>query len=76
MHIKEILETMGKKTDNKSQQATGSQLNSYVRKGRIFSRDLPNIFGLREWKGNANDSTTNSGAQESAQAEWPLPNEG
>ena len=76
MHITEILETMDKNTDIKSQQATGSQLNSYVRKGRIFSRDLPNIFGLREWKGNANDSTTSRAAQESAQAEWPLPDEG
>ena len=49
MHIKDILAAMGKETDKKSQQATGSQLNNYVRTGRIFTRDLPNTFGLKEW---------------------------
>ncbi len=73
MHIKEILEAMGKNTDIKSQQATGSQLNSYVRQSRIFSRDLPNIFGLREWAANTNDSPTDT---EGVQAEWPLAGEG
>jgi hypothetical protein len=67
------LEAMGKNTDIKSQQATGSQLNSYVRKSRIFSRDLPNIFGLREWAASANDSPTDT---EGVQAEWPLAGEG
>ena len=73
MHITEILEAMGKNTDIKSQQATGSQLNSYVRQSRIFSRDLPNIFGLREWAASANDSPTDT---EGVQAEWPLAGEG
>ena len=73
MHITEILEKLGKDTDNKTQQATGSQLNSYVRQGRIFSRDLPNIFGLREWAASTNDSPTDT---EGVQAEWPLAGEG
>ncbi len=58
MHIKEILEKLGKDTDNKTQQATGSQLNSYVRQGKIFSRDMPNTFGLKEWRGSTNNSPT------------------
>ena len=73
MHIKEILEEMGKSTDNKSQQATGSQLNSYVRQERIFARDLPNIFGLREWKVSGNNSPT---GPEDIQAGFPLADEG
>ncbi len=73
MHITEILKKLGKDTDNKTQQATGSQLNSYVRQSRIFSRDLPNIFGLREWAASTNNSPTDT---EGAQAEWPLAGEG
>ena len=76
MHITEILEAMGKNTDIKSQQATGSQLNSYVRDGRIFSRDTPNTFGLKEWKVSGNDSPTSPEAKEGVQAKWPLANEG
>ena len=58
MHIKEILEKLDKDTDAKTQQATGSQLNSYVRQGKIFSRDTPNTFGLKEWKVSTNNSLT------------------
>lgn len=69
LHIKEILEKLGKNTDKKSQQATGSQLNSYVREDRIFSRPEKNTFGLMEWEANANASPTST---EGVQAEWPL----
>ena len=49
MHITDILTALGKDTDTKSQQATGSQLNNYVRDDRIFMRPLANTFGLKEW---------------------------
>ncbi len=75
MHITKILETQGKSTDKKSQQATGSQLNSYVREGRIFTRDAPNTFGLKEWDNTANSSPTSPEAKEGVQAEWPLADE-
>ncbi len=66
MHIKEILEAMGKSSDKKSQQSTGSQLNSYVREDRIFTRPHPNTFGLKEWGASTNNSPTDSvGAQTS-----------
>jgi len=71
MHIKDILAALGKDTDKKSQQATGSQLNSYVRNERIFTRDTPNTFGLQEW-GNTNDPSPLSDTAESAQAGLPL----
>lgn len=73
MHIKEILGEMGKNTDKKSQQATGSQLNSYVREDRIFTRPFANTFGLKEWEASTNDSST---GPEGVQAEWPLADEG
>jgi hypothetical protein len=76
MHITEILEKLGKDTDNKTQQATGSQLNSYVRDGRIFSRDTPNTFGLKEWKVSGNGSPTSPEAKEGIQAEWALAGKG
>ena len=72
MHIKDILAAMGKITDKKSQQATGSQLNNYVREGRIFTRDLPNTFGLKEWGAK---SPTSSESAEGVQTGLPLPEE-
>ena len=75
MHIKDILTAMGKETDKKSQQATGSQLNNYVRKERIFTRPIANTFGLKEWDENTNSTSTSSEASESVQAEWPLAEE-
>ena len=75
MHIKDILAALGKKTDKKSQQATGSQLNSYVRDERIFTRDTPNTFGLQEW-GNTNVTSPSSEPAESAQTGLPLAEEG
>ena len=74
MHITEILTAMGKETDKKSQQATGSQLNNYVRKERIFTRPLANSFGLKEWD-NPNATSTLSETVESAQAGLPLAEE-
>ena len=73
MHITEILEKLGKDTDTSTQQATGSQLNSYVRDGRIFSRDTPNTFGLKEWKGSTNNPPT---SPEDVQPTLPLADEG
>lgn len=68
MHITDILVALGKETDKKSQQATGSQLNSYVRTERIFTRPTANTFGLKEWE-NANVAPTPT---EGRQTEWPL----
>lgn len=60
MHIKEILEKLGKDTDTSTQQATASQLNSYIRAERIFWRPAGNTFALKEWNTSGNNSPTNS----------------
>ena len=60
MRIAAILEAMDKSTDAKSQQATASQLHSYIRDGRIFWRPAGNTCGLKEWNVSANNSPTNS----------------
>ncbi len=73
MHITEILTAMGKETDKKSQQATGSQLNNYVRKERIFTRPLANSFGLKEWDTKPLTSLENT---EGAQTGLPLEEQG
>ena len=73
MRIEAILEAMGKSTDAKTQQATASQLNSYIRNERIFWRPVANTFGLKEWKVSANNSPTNS---ENAQPALALADEG
>jgi len=75
MHITDILSAMGKDTDKKSQQATGSQLNNYVRKERIFSRPLGNTFGLKEW-GNTDGTPPLSDTVDNVQAGLPLAEEG
>jgi len=75
MHITDILVAMGKETDKRSQQATGSQLNNYVRKDRIFSRPLGNTFGLKEW-GNTDGTPPLSATVDSVQAGLPLAEEG
>jgi len=73
MRIEPILEAMGRSTDAKSQQATASQLNSYIRNERIFWRPAGNTFALREWNVSGNNSPTNS---EDAQPALALADEG
>ena len=64
MHIEDILAALGKPIDDKKvRQATVGPINQYVRQGRIFFRDKPSIFGLREWK-KASQGTEDSGAGE------------
>ncbi len=65
MHINDLLAALGKPTDDKKvRQATVGPINQYVRQGRIFFRDKPSIFGLREWK-KASQGTEESGGGES-----------
>ena len=62
MYIKDILTEMGRNTDTDSQKALTSQLNNYVRQDRIFSRPVPNTFGLKVW-GNTPPPDDEEGAQ-------------
>ena len=52
MHINDILTEMGRNTDADSKKTLTAPLNNYVRQGKIFSRDMPNTFGLKEWENN------------------------
>ena len=64
MYIKDILTVMGRGTDKNSQKALTSQLNTYVRRDRIFARPVPNTYALKEW-GDSLPSDDNAGTQTS-----------
>ncbi len=64
MYIKDILTAMGRNTDKDSQKALTSQLNTYVRKDRIFARPIPNTYALKEW-GDSAQPDDNAGVQTS-----------
>lgn len=46
MHVKEILEGIGKKDTKKERVSLSSSLGMYYRKNEIFTRPAPNTFGL------------------------------
>lgn len=47
LHIKEILHGLGKQDSKKHRVSLAGSLGWYVRKEKLFSRPLPNTFGLR-----------------------------
>ena len=49
LHINEILAKIGKPIDQASRVSLVGTLGSYSRKGKIFTRTGPNIFGLIEF---------------------------
>ena len=48
LHIDEILKALGKGKEHKA--SISGSLGNYVRKGEIFTRPGPNIFGLKEFE--------------------------
>lgn len=48
LHIVELLRAMGEGVDKKNRLGLAGTLASYVRKGEIFTRPMPNTFGLIE----------------------------
>ncbi|MCH7904231.1 MAG: hypothetical protein IH944_06640 [Armatimonadetes bacterium] len=48
-HVREIIQGIGDEETPKSVRVVASQLNSYFKEGRYFTRPLPNTFGLREF---------------------------
>lgn len=48
MYITELLKALGKEDTKNNRLSLSGSLSGYVRKGRIFSRTGPNIFGLLE----------------------------
>ena len=50
MHIEEILKGMGKEVNRNSKGGLGGSIGMYVRKGIVFTRPGPNIFGLVEFE--------------------------
>lgn len=49
MHIKDILEIIGGDTGRNRRSSLASQLGTYVRKGEVFTKEGPNIFGLIDY---------------------------
>ena len=50
LHLEELLKRMGKEVSRNSKGALGGNLGSYVRKGMVFTRTGPNVFGLVEFE--------------------------
>jgi hypothetical protein len=48
MHVDEMLTDMGKEVNRENKTALGGSLSAYVRRGMIFTRSGPNVFGLVE----------------------------
>ena len=49
LHIKELVKRMGKEPTKAHTTSLSGSLGAYVRKGEIFTRPLPNKFGLKEF---------------------------
>ena len=54
--IAEILKLLGKPLDKKHRISLAGTLSSYARKGRVFTKTGPNIFGLIEFGPIAEES--------------------
>ncbi len=46
LHVTEILKGLGKQDTQNHRASLGGTLNSYVKKGMVFTRPAPNTFGL------------------------------
>ncbi len=49
MHLKSILQSLGKDVSPNSIRSLGSQINAYVRDSEIFTRPSPGSYGLVEF---------------------------
>jgi hypothetical protein len=54
LHINDLLTVLGLPSDRKARISLSGSLASYVRKGEIFTRSAPNVFGLIEMADRAN----------------------
>lgn len=50
MHITEILQKLGKELTRDSRSSLSGSIGWYVRRNEIFTRPLPNTFGLTEFE--------------------------
>ena len=50
MHVAKLVEALGRSDSHEQRVSLSSSLSAYVRKGQVFSRPEPNIFGLLEWQ--------------------------
>jgi hypothetical protein len=48
LHITDILKALGKPPDKRNKESLSSSLYSYAKKGQVFAKFGPNIFGLAE----------------------------
>jgi hypothetical protein len=49
LHITDLLKAMSMETTKANRLSVSGSIASYVRKGQIFNRPKPNVFGLLEW---------------------------
>jgi len=55
LRIDELLKRLGKKVDRNSKGALAGSLGSYFRRGTVFSRPSPNVYGLMEFENSADE---------------------
>lgn len=55
VHVTELLKQMGKEVTRETRSSLSGTLAAYVRKGEIFTRPGPNLFGLVELSGQATE---------------------
>lgn len=55
MKIMDILKAMGKNQTTENRQSLVGSINSYARKGKLFTKTGPNTFGLIEWQQKKSD---------------------
>jgi hypothetical protein len=53
LHVEEILRRMGREVTKKSRASLSGSLGTYVRDGNMFTRPMPNTFGLMEFEADA-----------------------
>jgi hypothetical protein len=52
MHVTDILKGLGKEVTRDSRASLASSIGAYVRRNEIFTRPVPNTFGLVEFNGS------------------------
>jgi hypothetical protein len=57
VHVSDILKEMGKELTRETRASLSGTLSAYVRKGEIFTRPGPNVFGLAELEERAKAPT-------------------
>jgi hypothetical protein len=59
LHVQALLESMRQPDTRSNRSALAGSLGAYVRKGEIFSRPMPNTFGLIEWEHSSSHEASN-----------------